>query len=151
MSGVPILIALLVIGVLARSNIIAVSACILLLIKFARLDFLLPMLEKRGLELGLVFLLLSILVPIATGKVTEKDLLYNLTSLPGLIAIIGGAMATHMNQEGLKLLEIDPELIFGLIVGSIFGIVCFGGVPVGPLMSAGLAAFFLQIINFIKH
>ncbi|MTI86105.1 MAG: DUF441 domain-containing protein [Firmicutes bacterium] len=150
MSGVPILVVLLLIGVMARSNLIAMAACVLLLLKFANLNFVFPLLEKRGLEIGLLFLLLAILVPIATGKVTEADLLYNFKSLPGLLAIFGGALATHLNGEGLKLLQLDPELIFGLVLGSIFGIVFLGGVPVGPLMAAGIAALFLEVIRWIK-
>lgn len=150
MNGVPILIALLLVGIVARSNLIALAACILLFFKFTNLNFAFPFLERRGLEIGLLFLLLCILVPVATGKVTEKDLLYNLTSLPGLIAIMGGALATHLNGEGLKLLQLDPELIFGFVIGSIFGIVFLGGVPVGPLMAAGIAALFLEVIRWLN-
>ncbi|WP_027365133.1 DUF441 domain-containing protein [Desulfotruncus alcoholivorax] len=150
MNGVPILVALLLIGIIARSNLIATAACVLLIVKFANLNFILPLLEKRGLEAGLLLLLLSILVPAAKGEISEKDLLMTFTSLPGVLAIIGGALATHLNGEGLQLLQIDPELIFGLLIGSVFGIVFLGGIPVGPLMAAGLTALFLETINFFK-
>lgn len=135
------------IGIIAQSNLIAIAACVLLILKFSRLNFIFPLLERRGLEVGLLFLLLSILVPIAQGVVTEKDLFYNMTSLPGMLAIIGGAVATHMNSEGIKLLGTRPEIIFGLVIGSIFGIVFFHGVPVGPLMAAGIAALYMEIIS----
>ena len=150
MAGVPMLVALLLIGIIARSNLIATAACVLLLLKFANLNFMLPILEKRGLELGLLFLLLAIMVPIATGQVTEKELLYNFTTFPGILAVVGGALATHLNGEGLKLLQLDPELIFGFVVGSVIGIVFLGGVPVGPLMAAGVTALFLEIFSWIK-
>jgi len=150
MNGVTLLVILLLIGIIARSNLIATAACVLLIIKFANLNFLFPVLERRGLELGLLFLLLAILVPVATGKVSEKDILCTFTSLSGILAIVGGALATHLNGEGLKLLQIDPEIIFGLLVGSIIGIVFLGGIPVGPLMAAGLTALFLEIINLLK-
>lgn len=151
MPGVPQLVILLSVGILARSNLISIAACILLIIRLANLHFIFPLLERRGLEVGLLFLLLSILVPIANGVVTEKDLVYNLTSFPGILAIIGGALATHMNGEGIRLMQLEPEIIFGLIVGSIFGIVFFKGVPVGPLMAAGITALFLEIINRRKN
>ncbi|MEG6617098.1 DUF441 domain-containing protein [Peptococcaceae bacterium 1198_IL3148] len=144
------LVALLLIGIISRSNLIATAACVLLIFKLSNINFIFPLLEKRGLELGLLFLLLSILVPMATGKVTEKDLIYNLTSLPGIMAIIGGALATHLNQHGLKLLQIDPEIIFGLVLGSIIGIVFFNGQPVGPLMAAGVAALFLEVFSYFR-
>lgn len=145
-AGVSMLVVLLMIGIIAQSNLIAIAACVLLILKFSRLNFIFPLLERRGLEVGLLFLLLSILVPIAQGVVTEKDLFYNMTSLPGMLAIIGGAVATHMNSEGIKLLGTRPEIIFGLVIGSIFGIVFFHGVPVGPLMAAGIAALYMEMI-----
>lgn len=151
MSGVNMLVVLLLIGIIARSNLIATAACILLILKFSNLNFVFPLLERRGLELGLLFLLLSILVPLATGKITEREMLYNFASLPGILAIIGGALATCLNSEGLKLLQVEPEIIFGLVIGSIFGITFLGGIPVGPLMAAGLAAFFLNVITWLKH
>lgn len=151
MSGVNMLVILLLIGIVARSNLIATAACILLILKFSNLNFLFPLLEKRGLEVGLLFLLLSILVPLATGKITEREMLYNFISLPGILALIGGALATCLNSEGLKLLQLEPEIIFGLVVGSILGITFLGGIPVGPLMAAGLAAFFLNVIAWFKH
>ncbi|TYO97974.1 DUF441 domain-containing protein [Desulfallas thermosapovorans] len=150
MNGVPLLVALLLVGIIARSNLIATAACVLLIIKFSNLHFIFSLLEKRGLEIGLLFLLLAILVPVASGKVTEKELIGTFTSLPGILAILGGALATHLNGEGLRLLQIDPELIFGLLIGSIFGIVFLNGVPVGPLMAAGLTALFLETIRLFK-
>lgn len=150
MNGVALLVALLLIGIVSRSNLIATAACVLLIIKFANLNFVFPLLEKRGLEIGLLFLLLAILVPVATGRISEKDLLCTFTSVSGILAIAGGALATHLNGEGLKLLQIDPEIIFGLLVGSVFGIVFMGGIPVGPLMAAGLTALFLEVLNLFK-
>jgi len=151
MSGIVLLMGLFLAGIIARSNLIAAAAGILLLIKLTRLNFMFPLLERRGLELGLLFLLLSILVPLATNRISEKDIVYNLTSWAGIMAITGGALATHLNGQGLKLLQFDPIIIFGLITGSILGIIFLGGIPVGPLMAAGLTALFLEISRFFKH
>lgn len=151
MPGVTLLVALLLIGIVARSNLIATAASLLLIFKLTKLHFMFPLLEKRGLEIGLLFLLLSILVPIASGKITAREMLYTLTSLPGLLALFGGALATHLNGEGLKLLQLQPEIIFGLVIGSIFGIVFLGGVPVGPLMAAGITALFLEMATYLSR
>ena len=151
MSGVYMLVVLLLVGIIARSNLISSAACILLVLKFSRLDMFFPFLEKRGLEIGLLFLLLSILVPVATEKLTRNEILYSFLSLPGILAILGGALATYLNGDGLKLLQIDPEIIFGVVIGSIIGITFFGGIPVGPLMAAGLTALFLNIIALFRH
>lgn len=151
MSGVNMLVALLLIGIVARSNLIATAACVLLILKFANLNLVFPLLERRGLDLGLLFLLLSIMVPLANGKVSGRDIIYNLTSLPGILAVTGGALATHLNTRGLKLLKLDPEIVFGLVLGSIFGIVFLHGVPVGPLMAAGVAALFMEFSRLFRR
>ncbi|HPU35302.1 MAG TPA: DUF441 domain-containing protein [Bacillota bacterium] len=151
MSGVNMLVALLLIGIMARSNLIVTAACLLLIAKFTNLKFVFPLLERRGLEMGILFLMLSILVPLANGKITEQDIIYNLTSLPGILAIAGGALATCLNTQGLKLLKVDPEIVFGLVIGSILGIVFLHGVPVGPLMAAAVAALFSRGVRIFRR
>jgi len=151
LSGVNMLVALLLIGIVAHSNLIATAACVLLILKFTNLNLVFPLLERRGLELGLLFLLLSIMVPLANGGVSQQDIMYNLTSLPGVLAVAGGALATHLNTKGLRLLKLDPEIVFGLVLGSIFGIVFLRGVPVGPLMAAGVAALFMEMFRLSRR
>ncbi|MCL4442260.1 MAG: DUF441 domain-containing protein [Firmicutes bacterium] len=150
MWGETILVALILIGILGKSNILATSACVLLVVKLTRLNSLFPILERRGLELGLLFLMISVLVPFATGKVPPKEILGSFTSVPGLLAILGGTLATYMNGQGLTMLKIDPELMVGLVLGGIIGIVLLKGIPVGPLMAAGLTALFIKIIDIFK-
>jgi len=150
MWGEAVLVSLILVGILGKSNILATAACILLVIKLTRLYSLFPLLERRGLELGLLFLMISVLVPFATGKVPPKEILGSFMTLSGLLAIVGGALATYMNGQGLGLLKIDPEMMVGLVIGGIIGIVVFKGVPVGPLMAAGLTALFLKAFDWLK-
>lgn len=150
MWGEAVLVSLILVGILGKSNILATAACILLVIKLTRLYSLFPILERRGLELGLLFLMISVLVPFATGKVQPKEILGSFLTLSGMLAIVGGALATYMNGQGLGLLKIDPEMMVGLVIGGIIGIVVFKGVPVGPLMAAGLTALFLKIFDWLK-
>jgi len=144
------LVALLLIGIISHSKLVAAAACILMIFKFTNLNFVFPLLERRGLELGLLFLFLSILVPVACGNVSPQDITRNLTSFHGILAITGGMLATHLNTRGLKLIKLDPEIIFGLVIGSVLGIVLFQGVPVGPLMPAGLAALFINLSRVFR-
>lgn len=150
MWGEVILVTLILIGLIGKSNILATAACILLVVKLTRLYSLFPLLERRGLELGLLFLMISVLVPFATGKIPPREITASFVSLTGLMAILGGTIATYMNGEGLSLLKLDPELMVGLVIGGIIGIVFFKGIPVGPLMAAGLTAFFLKAIDMFR-
>jgi len=102
------------------------------------------------LEIGLLFLLLSVLVPFADGQMNYKDIIKGIFSWQGLICAFGGALATYMNGAGLYMLKVQPELMTGLVVGAIIGIVLFKGIPVGPLMAAGLAAMIIKFIEIFK-
>jgi uncharacterized membrane protein (DUF441 family) len=149
MNSNTLLVIFIVIGLVGRSNIITTAACILLIVKLLSLDRYLLSIERRSLELGLLFLTIGVLVPFANNKITAKEVLSVFTSWVGIIALIGGAIATYMNGKGLELLKIDPQLIAGLVIGSIFGIVFMRGIPVGPLMAAGITAILLKIVTFI--
>jgi uncharacterized membrane protein (DUF441 family) len=149
MNGEILLVALIIIGLVARSHIITTAACVLLIVKLISLDRYLPTIERRGLELGLLFLTMGVLVPFASEKISLKDVGNMFTTWPGILALIGGAIATYMNGKGLGLLKIDPQLIVGLVIGSILGIVFLRGIPVGPLMAAGITAFLLKVFTFV--
>jgi uncharacterized membrane protein (DUF441 family) len=88
-----------------------------------------------------------VLVPFATGRVQMKDVTAAFTSWIGWVALAGGAAAAYLNSRGLDMLKIDPQLIVGIVIGSIVGILFLRGIPVGPLMAAGLTAMFLKIIQ----
>ena len=143
------LILLIIVGVIGRSPIISTAASLLLILKLTHLERYFPTVERRGLELGLLFLTIAVLVPFATGRVSTKELASMFTSLPGILAIVGGMLATYMNGKGLDLLKMDPQLIIGLVIGSIVGIVMLRGIPVGPLMAAGITAFLLKLFTGI--
>ena len=149
MGGEGILMILIIIGIAGKAPLIATSACILLVLRLTNLTHYFALIERRGLELGLLFLMLSVLVPFAEGRITLKELRCSLLSLPGLLALAGGALATYMNGDGLRMLKDEPELLIGLVVGSIAGIVFLKGIPVGPLMAAGLTAFFLKFFKYL--
>jgi uncharacterized membrane protein (DUF441 family) len=149
MNGNILLLILIIIGLAGRSHIITTAACVLLVVKLLSLDRYLPTIERRGLEMGLLFLTMGVLVPFASGKITFKDISSVVLSLPGAIALLGGAIAAYMNGRGLDMLKLEPQIIVGLVIGSIFGIVFLRGIPVGPLMAAGLTALLLKAFQFL--
>ncbi len=144
-----LLVILIIVGVIGRSPLIATASSLLLILKLIHLERYFPSLERRGLEFGLLFLTISVLVPFASGRIQSKDVLSVFVTLPGILALLGGAFATYMNGKGLDLLKVDPQLIVGLVIGSIFGILFMRGIPVGPLMAAGITAFLMRLFKWL--
>lgn len=149
MPGADLLMALiLVLGVMARSLVIVVAAALLLILQFLNLQpAVFPWLERWALQVGLTFLMLAVLVPLAEARPSWLEVGRSLFSLPGAMALFGGLIATRLNLQGLQMLQDQPGLMLSLVGGCLLGIVLLGGIPVGPLMAAGIAAFFLWVFS----
>ncbi|MFZ5634793.1 MAG: DUF441 domain-containing protein [Bacillota bacterium] len=144
------LLMLLIIAIIGRSNLVAMASCILMAIKFSGIEqYVLPLLEKRGLKFGLLVLMVYILLPLAKGQVNLREVKYSFSTVPGIFALLGGALATHLNNQGLKLMKAMPEIIFGMTIGTILGTVFFKGIPCGPVMAAAVTAILLEIYNLL--
>ena len=143
------LLIIVILGFLARSRVVIVSGIILLLFKELKIYSVLDFFSNKGIEIGLVFLLLAILSSMISSPLNLEQLKLTLLSKEGLIAVIAGLLATKFNGLGLNLLKDHPQIIIGIIIGSLLGIAFFGGIPVGPLMAAGIAAFFLELLALI--
>lgn len=147
MNGELLLVILIVTGLLGKSSIITMAASLLLILKLTSLERFFPTVERRGVELGLLFLTIGVLVPFAEGKITWEQIYPCFTTIPGWVALIGGAISTSMNRFGLNILHRKPQVIVGLVIGSIFGILFLGGIPVGPLTAAAITALFASILR----
>ncbi|AZR74396.1 hypothetical protein BBF96_13970 [Anoxybacter fermentans] len=147
--GFYILLLILAMGMLSRSKLVMLTASILLIFRILHLQRFFKFLSNNGINMGLLLLVMTVLIPFATDQVTLKDLKDTMTSFSGIIAILGGLLATKLNGMGLNLLKVEPQLVIGMVVGSIIGIIFWGGVPVGPLMAGGLTALFIKILGLL--
>ncbi|HHW14729.1 MAG TPA: DUF441 domain-containing protein [Firmicutes bacterium] len=141
------LLLVLCIGLLARNRLVAAAATLLLLLRLAGFTEALRFLSNRSLELGLVLLTVAVLAPLAVDQTGLTDLGRLFTTLAGWLAIVGGAVATCVNGQGIGLLRDRPEVIGGLLVGTIIGVVVLRGIPVGPLTAAGVTALLLRLFG----
>lgn len=142
-----ILVMLMILGVAAKNQLIVASAGVLVILSYTNLQAVFPALEQRGTDLGLIFLLIAVLTPFASGRIGWSHILNTFTSVTGLAAVAGGIMAAVLSGRGIVLLQVRPEVIVGLVLGSIIGVILFKGIPVGPLAAAGFAAVLLRLLE----
>lgn len=142
-----ILLVLMLLGVLARNALIVASAGMLLILHFMRLQIVFGLLHRRGIEVGLIFLLVAVLIPFASGEIGWREIRGSFVSIQGLAGIIGGVVAAVLSAHGISLLHGQPEVSVGLLIGTILGVVLFKGIPVGPLAAAGFAALLLAALR----
>ncbi len=145
-----VLFSLLVIGLLFGNSLVAASAGTLLVIKLLDSPALLNIVEKHALQWGLLFLLIAVMVPLTKDKIGGKELCQMLVSPAGLVAIVGGILAAYLCGQGLNLLHWNPEVMIGLVIGTVLGVAFFKGAPVGPLAAAGLSAVLLKLLGLTQ-
>jgi uncharacterized membrane protein (DUF441 family) len=146
-----LLLIILMLGLAFNNNLVAAGAGSLLVIKLIRLQSVLQLLERRAMDVGLLFLLIAVLVPFALDRVGIKDIWMTFQSLRGILAITGGVTAAYVCGRGLVLLQLQPEVVVGLIVGTIIGVSLLRGIPVGPLAAAGVTAMLFSILGLGKN
>ncbi len=141
------LLLVLAVGVASNNGLLASAAGILLFLQFSGLSGVIEFCEEQALQFGLILLMVAVLAPFASNRVGISKIGSSLTSLAGVLAIIGGATATFVNGQGVALLRTNPEVIAGLLLGTIAGVCFLKGIPVGPLAAAGVTALLLDLLN----
>ena len=136
------LVVLIFLGVVGNNSSITISAAILLLMQQTFLSKYITVMEKYGLNAGIIILTIGVLAPIISGKIQLPDL-KALLHWKMLLAIVIGILVAWFGGRGVGLLGSQPILITGLLIGTIIGVAFLGGIPVGPLIAAGMLSLLL--------
>lgn len=54
-----------------------------------------------------------------------------------------GLLVAWLGGRGVKLMSSQPDVVAGLLIGTVAGVALLRGVPVGPLIAAGLLSLFI--------
>lgn len=146
-----LLLVILAIGLVFNNHLIASAAGSLLVLKFTKLYTFLNLFDRRATDIGLLFLLIAVLIPFALDRVGIQDIWLTFKSLSGILAIIGGIFAAYLCGQGMILLKLQPEVVVGLVIGTVIGVSILKGIPVGPLAAAGVTAILLNILGAGKR
>lgn len=144
-SILPLLIVFLI-ALITKNNLLGAAAAIVFFLDLMRLNRLFPLIQSRGLEAGILFLTIALLIPLADGQLTLQNIAAALFNPIGILAIIGGILGAYLNSQGLDLISIEPSIIPGILIGVVISVFFFGGVSVGPIMAAGITALLVRLL-----
>ncbi|KAA8732045.1 DUF441 domain-containing protein [Acinetobacter qingfengensis] len=138
-----LLLLFIALGLLGNNQSVTISACILLLIQQTPLVKYAPLLEQHGLKLGIIILTIAVLSPLISGKIKTEDLIDVFSHWRTLLAVAVGLLVAWLGGRGANLMTAQPMIVTGLLVGTILGVAFLRGVPVGPLIAAGILSLIL--------
>lgn len=142
-ANAMLLLVFVALGIIGNNPSITISALIILLVQQTPLLKFAPLLEKYGLQLGIMLLMIGVLAPLITGKVPATQIAALFTSWKTVAAILVGAVVAWLGGRGIQLMQVNPPIVTGLMIGTIIGVAFWRGVPVGPLIAAGMLSLFL--------
>jgi len=145
------LVILFVIGLLARNNSLMVAVGVLFVLKLTFLgEWVFPPLKDSGINWGITVITIAVLVPVATGEIGFRHLWEAVRSINAWAALIAGILVSVIARDGVNLLDTDPTVTTSLVLGTILSVSVFNGIPVGPLIGAGIAYWLMQLIGLFR-
>ena len=138
-----LLLCLAAFGFISNNATVTVSILVLIILRSTPLSAFFPWVEKQGLSIGIIILTISVMAPIASGTLPASTLIHTFANWKSLVAIGVGVLVSWLGGRGVALMGTQPHLVAGLLVGTVLGVALFRGVPVGPLIAAGLVSLLI--------
>lgn len=137
------LFILLACGVFSHNSSVTIASVVLIIVRISPLSQYFPFIQSHALNFGVTILTIGVLAPIASGTISGETLLKSFASYQSILAIIIGLFVAWLGARGVKLMSAQPDVIAGLLIGTIAGVALLRGVPVGPLIAAGILSLFV--------
>jgi uncharacterized membrane protein (DUF441 family) len=141
--NLTVLLVLVACGIFSHNSAVTIAAAVLIVFKITPLSEFFPLLQQHGLNIGIVILTIGVLTPIASGKIPGEVILKSFLSWKSLLAIAIGVFVAWLGGRGVKLMTHQPNIVAGLLIGPVAGVALLRGVPVGPLIAAGVLSLFI--------
>ncbi|GGH60026.1 DUF441 domain-containing protein [Paenibacillus silvae] len=138
-----LLLGFAALGIISSNTPVTVAMVFLLLLRVLNVNQAFPWLEKYGLTVGIIILTIGVMAPLASGKISLQTVGESFLHWKSLLAIGVGMLVAFLGGRGASLMTAQPTVVAGLLIGTVLGVALFKGVPVGPLIAAGILAILL--------
>lgn len=138
-----LLLGLAALGIISSNSPVTIAMVVLLLIRVLGLQQAFPWLEKYGLTAGVIILTIGVMTPLASGKISLQTIGHSFLHWKSLAAIGVGMLVAYLGGRGAALMGSQPTVVAGLLIGTVLGVALFKGVPVGPLIAAGILSLLI--------
>ncbi len=138
-----VLLILLACGIFSHNTAVTIAAAVLIVFRITPLEVYFPLLQQHGLNIGIIILTIGVLTPIASGKIPGDEILKSFMHWKSILAIGIGLFVAWLGARGVQLMSHQPNIVAGLLIGTVAGVALLRGVPVGPLIAAGILSLLI--------
>lgn len=137
-------LAIALLAFITKDRIMMFAAILLAVLAAVDSKPVITLLQKNTFQIGIFFLMLFILLPIANQKTSLANMAGQLVSIEGALAIIAGLGISFIGGKGVGVLASHPTVLMGVIIGTLIAVLFFEGLPAGLIIAAGLIGIFHQ-------
>lgn len=127
-------------ALLVKDYALAGAACLLGVLLAVGQKTLLHLIQQYSFPIGIFFLMLFLLVPITSGKITSENVIKLITSPIGLGSILAGFTVSYIGGKGVGVLPMNPTILLGVLIGTLIAVLFTKGLPAGLIIAAGIIA-----------
>ncbi|WP_410510937.1 DUF441 domain-containing protein [Paenibacillus sp. BR2-3] len=138
-----LLLGLAALGIISSNSPVTIAMVVLLLLRVLGVHQAFPWLEKNGLTIGIIILTIGVMTPLASGRISLQTVGNSFLHWKSLLAIGIGILVAYLGGRGAVLMGSQPTVVAGLLIGTVIGVAFFKGVPVGPLIAAGILSLLI--------
>ncbi|MEG7927617.1 DUF441 family protein [Bacillus cereus] len=96
--------------------------------------------QQYAFPIGIFFLMLFLLVPITSGKISSDNIMRLITSPIGWGSILAGFIVSFIGGKGVGVLPLNPTILLGVLIGTLMAVLFTKGLPAGLIIAAGIIA-----------
>ncbi|MBF0759075.1 DUF441 domain-containing protein [Ligilactobacillus murinus] len=143
------LLLILAVSFLGKNNSLIIATLVVMAIKLipALSEKWFPVIQAKGINWGVTIISVAILIPIATGQITFKDLIDAFKMPAGWIAVGCGILVAILSRYGVDQLAATPQVTVALVFGTILGVVFLRGVAAGPVIASGMTFVIISLLG----
>lgn len=141
------LLAVALLSFISKDRLLMTAALILALLAVLDSRPTFALLHKHAFTIGIFFLMLFILLPIATQKISVIEMSNRLLSFKGALAVVAGLAASCVGGKGVTTLAHQPSILAGVLLGTLIAVLFFDGLPAGLIIAAGFIGLIEQIFG----
>ena len=131
------LVALIVLGVVSHNSTVTIAAAVLLIMQQTVLVRYADWLDKHAIYWGIVILTIGVLSPLVSGRIQLPNIV-DMLNFKMFAAVVVGILVAWLGGRGVVLMTAQPTVVTGVLIGTVIGVAFFRGIPVGPLIAAGI-------------
>ncbi|HFK1812568.1 TPA: DUF441 family protein [Bacillus cereus] len=94
--------------------------------------------QQYAFPIGIFFLMLFLLVPITSGKISGDSIMKVITSSIGWGSILAGFIVSFIGGKGVGVLPMNQTILLGVLIGTLMAVVFTKGLPAGVIIAAGV-------------